>query len=69
MSEKKKIAIVLFNLGGPDSLAAVKPFLFNLFNDPYIIRAPKYVRLLIAKYISWRREMTAQDIYRQIGGK
>ena len=69
MSEQKKIAIILFNLGGPDSLEAVKPFLFNLFNDPYIIRAPKYVRFLIAKYISWRREATAQEIYRQIGGK
>ena len=69
MSEKKKIAIILFNLGGPDSLDAVKPFLFNLFYDPYIIRAPKYIRLLIAKYISWRREETAKDIYRQIGGK
>ncbi len=69
MSENKKIAIILFNLGGPDSLDAVKPFLFNLFYDPYIIRAPKYIRLLIAKYISWRREETAKDIYRQIGGK
>ena len=69
MSEKKKIAIILFNLGGPDSLDTVKPFLFNLFYDPYIIRAPKYIRLLIAKYISWRREETAKDIYRQIGGK
>ena len=69
MSEKKKIAIILFNLGGPDSLDAVKPFLFNLFYDPYIIRAPKYIRLLIAKYISWRREETAKDIYRQIIGK
>lgn len=69
MSKHKKIAIILFNLGGPDSLAAVKPFLFNLFNDPYIIRAPKFIRLLIAKYISWRREATAQDIYQQIGGK
>ena len=44
MSEKKKIAVILFNLGGPDSLDAVKPFLFNLFYDPYIIRAPKYIR-------------------------
>ena len=37
---KKKIAIVLFNLGGPDQLSSVKPFLFNLFNDPAIIGAP-----------------------------
>lgn len=69
MSEKKTIAIILFNLGGPDNLGAVRPFLFNLFNDPYIIRAPGFIRLLIAKYISWRRDATAQEIYRQIGGR
>jgi len=36
-----KIAVILFNLGGPDSSAAVKPFLFNLFNDAAIIRLPQ----------------------------
>lgn len=36
----RKIAVVLFNLGGPDTPAAVQPFLQNLFRDPAIIRAP-----------------------------
>ena len=35
-----KIAIILFNLGGPDSLEAVQPFLRNLFGDPAILRLP-----------------------------
>jgi ferrochelatase len=42
-----KLAVVLFNLGGPDGPAAVRPFLFNLFNDPAIIGLPGVVR--------WRR--------------
>ncbi len=64
-----KIAVVLFNLGGPDSLAAVKPFLFNLFNDPAIIGAPTPIRYLLAKLISSRREKKAQGIYAQMGGR
>jgi len=36
----RRIAVVLFNLGGPDDQASVKPFLFNLFNDPAIIGLP-----------------------------
>ncbi|WP_169543747.1 ferrochelatase [Sneathiella aquimaris] len=61
-------AVVLFNLGGPDNLEAVEPFLFNLFYDPAIIRVPKPIRYLIAKLISKRRAPIAQDIYRNIGG-
>jgi ferrochelatase len=64
-----KTAVVLFNLGGPDSLAAVKPFLFNLFNDPAIIGAPKPIRYLLARLISSRREKKAQGIYAQMGGR
>src|SRR5688572_18832035 len=64
-----KTAVVLFNLGGPDSLAAVKPFLFNLFNDPAIIGAPRPVRYLLARLISSRREKKAQAIYAQMGGR
>ncbi|MDF3074412.1 MAG: hemH [Alphaproteobacteria bacterium] len=64
-----KTAVVLFNLGGPDSLAAVKPFLFNLFNDPAIIGVPKPIRYLLAKLISSRREKKAQAIYAQMGGR
>lgn len=64
-----RTAVVLFNLGGPDSLDAVQPFLFNLFNDPLIIRQPGPVRWLIAKIISTRRTPVAKEIYGQIGGR
>ncbi|MGE0154482.1 MAG: ferrochelatase [Reyranellaceae bacterium] len=64
-----KIAVVLLNLGGPDSPEAVRPFLFNLFNDPAIIRLPGPFRFLLAKLISSRREKKAQAIYAQIGGR
>ena len=66
---KKKTAIVLFNLGGPDKQSSVKPFLFNLFNDKAIISLPQPFRFLLAKLISGNREKTAQEIYAQIGGK
>jgi ferrochelatase len=65
----ERVAIVLFNLGGPDSLAAVKPFLFNLFNDPAIIGLPRLPRWLLAKFISTRREQKAQGIYGLMGGR
>ncbi len=63
-----KTAIILFNLGGPDRLESVQPFLFNLFNDPAIIGAPQPIRWLIAKLISKRRAPIAQEIYRELGG-
>ncbi len=63
-----KTAIVLFNLGGPSALNAVEPFLFNLFNDRAIIRAPAPIRYLIAKLISSRRAPIARAIYQQMGG-
>ena len=50
-----KIAIVLFNLGGPDSLDAVQPFLRNLFSDPAIITLPSWLRLPLANFIARRR--------------
>jgi ferrochelatase len=59
---------VLFNLGGPDSLDAVQPFLFNLFKDPAIITAPNPIRWLIAKLISHRRAPIAREIYSHMGG-
>lgn len=65
----KRLAVVLFNLGGPDSPAAVKPFLFNLFNDPAIIRLPQPLRYLVAKLISGRRAEPAKEIYAQLGGR
>jgi len=63
-----KTAIILYNLGGPDSPEAVQPFLFNLFNDPAIIRRPAPIRWLLAKLISSRRAPVAQKIYAEIGG-
>ncbi len=63
-----KTAIVLFNLGGPDRLEAVRPFLFNLFNDPAIIDAPGPLRWLLAQAISRRRAPIAQNIYKELGG-
>src|SRR5262249_30608651 len=64
----KHLAVVLLNLGGPDSLATVEPFLFNLFNDPAIIRLPKLPRWLIAKLIAHRRAPMARAIYGHLGG-
>jgi len=64
-----KKAVILFNLGGPDSLENVEPFLFNLFNDPAIISIPSFVRYPLAKFISKRRAPVAQNIYREIGNK
>jgi ferrochelatase len=63
-----KIAIVLFNLGGPDSLDAVRPFLRNLFGDPAIIALPAWLRLPVARLIASRRAPKAEKIYAQIGG-
>ena len=63
-----RVAVVLLNLGGPDSLDAVEPFLRNLFRDQAIIRAPAPVRYLIARLIARRRSPKARDIYRRIGG-
>jgi len=64
-----KKAIILFNLGGPDSLSAVEPFLFNLFNDPAIISLPSIFRFPLAKFISKRRTPVAKAIYAEMGGK
>jgi protoporphyrin/coproporphyrin ferrochelatase len=63
-----RTAIVLFNLGGPDTQAAVQPFLQNLFSDPAIIRAPAPVRWLLARLISKRRAPIAREIYAKMGG-
>ncbi|MEO0348387.1 MAG: ferrochelatase, partial [Pseudomonadota bacterium] len=65
----QKVAVVLFNLGGPDSVEAIKPFLFNLFFDPAIIRVPKPFRWLLAKLISAKRTPEATEIYSNLGGR
>lgn len=64
----RRIAVVLFNLGGPDDQASVKPFLLNLFNDPAIIGLPGILRTPLAKLISSRRETSAQANYALMGG-
>jgi protoporphyrin/coproporphyrin ferrochelatase len=63
-----KIGIVLFNLGGPDSLEAVEPFLENLFSDPAIISLPWIFRKPVAKLIARRRGPVAREIYEKLGG-
>ena len=64
-----KIGVVLFNLGGPDQINAVEPFLVNLFNDPAIIRLPQPFRYLIAKLIARKRTPMAKEIYERLGGR
>jgi protoporphyrin/coproporphyrin ferrochelatase len=68
---QEKIGVVLLNLGGPDSLEAVEPFLYNLFVDPDIINFPGsfLVRKWLARTISSRRHPKIQEQYKQIGGK
>ena len=62
-------AVILFNLGGPDKLENVEPFLFNLFDDPAIISVPSFFRYPLAKFISKRRAPIAKNIYKEIGNK
>ncbi len=64
----KKLAVVLFNLGGPDGPRAVRPFLFNLFRDPAIIGAPALIRYPLAALISTTREKMAKANYAIMGG-
>lgn len=64
-----KLAVVLYNLGGPDSLDAVEPFLTNLFSDPAIISLPAFLRKPLARFIAKRRAPIARDIYARIGGR
>jgi|TARA_B110000438_G_scaffold196949_1_gene188474 protoporphyrin/coproporphyrin ferrochelatase len=63
-----KKAIILFNLGGPDKIENVEPFLFNLFNDPAILNLPTFFRYPLAKLISNRRAPVAKKIYKELGG-
>jgi ferrochelatase len=63
-----RLAVVLMNLGGPDRPEAVRPFLFNLFNDPAIVRLPQPLRWAVAQAIARRRAPVARCIYDEIGG-
>lgn len=69
MSERA--AVVLCNLGGPDSLESVRPFLFNLFSDPDIFRLPLgfITQRPFASLVAWRRAPSAAKGYAAIGGK
>ena len=65
-----KTAILLLQMGGPDSLDAVEPFLLNLFSDREIIKiGPAFLQPLIARFIVKRRAPKVEENYRQIGGK
>ncbi len=64
-----RTAVVLFNLGGPDRLESVRPFLFNLFYDPAITEMAAPFRWLFAKLITARREKAVQANYALMGGK
>ncbi len=65
-----RVAIILFNLGGPDSKDAIRPFLFNFFTDPNIIRLPYPLRWMIAKLIAFRRSRKeAGASYHELGDK
>lgn len=64
-----KIAIVLFNLGGPDRPESVRPFLLNLFRDTAILRVPFFVRPFLARIIANARTKPATANYALLGGK
>ena len=66
-----KLGVVLFQLGGPDSLQSIEPFLYNLFCDPDIIDFPfaRIARQPLAKLISSTRARHVQHHYAEIGGR
>jgi ferrochelatase len=64
-----KKGVILTNLGGPDSLGAIQPFLYNLFSDPYIIELPRPIRKPLALLISHIRARRTKKYYIAMGGK
>lgn len=64
-----KRAILLLNMGGPNNLDEVEVFLNNMFNDKRIIAAPKPIRMIIAKLITYKRKDEAKANYAHLGGK
>src|SRR5258707_2040860 len=66
----RRVGVVLFQLGGPDTLEAIEPFLFNLFSDPDIIDFPfaRIGRRALARLISSTRACKVQHHYAVIGG-
>jgi ferrochelatase len=66
----KKTAVLLLQMGGPDSLAAIEPFLYNLLSDRDIIRiGPAFLQPVIAHFIARRRSKKVMEYYKKIGGK
>ncbi len=65
----RRIAVVLFNLGGPNSPEAIQPFLKNLFSDPAILRMPGLFRWLLGNFIARSRAPVAREIYDKMGGR
>ncbi|GMH44226.1 hypothetical protein BSKO_12160 [Bryopsis sp. KO-2023] len=71
-AQRDKVGILLLNLGGPDSLDDVQPFLYNLFADPDILRLPQGLRFLqplLAQVISTLRAPQSSEGYKAIGGR
>ena len=66
---RPRLAIVLFNLGGPDRPEAIRPFLVNLFSDPAILRVPFFVRPFLARRIAAARLAPARASYATLGGR
>jgi protoporphyrin/coproporphyrin ferrochelatase len=66
---RPRVAIILFNLGGPDRPEAIGPFLRNLFSDPAILRVPFFVRPFLARLIASRRLKPATENYALLGGR
>jgi len=66
---KPRIAIVLFNLGGPDRPQSIRPFLVNLFTDPAVLRVNPFVRPFLARFIAAARVKPATRNYAKIGGR
>ncbi len=64
-----RTGVLLLNLGGPDTIEDVRPFLYNLFSDPEIIRLPvKALQKPLAWLISTLRAKKSQENYLEIGG-
>jgi len=66
---RPRVAVVLFNLGGPDRPEAIRPFLVNLFTDPAILRVPFFIRPFLARRIAAARLEPARASYAALGGK
>ena len=68
MAEKPRIGVLLFNLGGPETVDDVLPFLENLFSDPDIMDLPPVVKTLLPRFLARRRAPKSRGYYEAIGG-